>query len=220
MTLRLFVCLLAFFFAASVTAPAGDFSCATERAAIGGHVPSDTGLGGAQTAGFGAGAAGRADYLLHDGIQTHQRNGAPVAQSLGINPRLFRVTISGLIAKLKASSGNMLVIGHSNTLPQIISALSLFSGYGGRIRADNLFSLSERPPRLIRCTIVRRVDRSANGEGLCARWAVALIIRAQALLAATISAQRSWSALRARLLAAQRKPRRARGRPAAGCRRR
>ena len=46
MTLRLFVCLLAFFFAASVTAqpPVIFLVRHAERAATSGHVPSDTGL--------------------------------------------------------------------------------------------------------------------------------------------------------------------------------
>ena len=46
MTLRLFVCLLAFFFAATATSqpPVIFLVRHAERAAISGHVPSDTGL--------------------------------------------------------------------------------------------------------------------------------------------------------------------------------
>ena len=77
---------------------------------------------------------------------------APVAQSLGIQPEVIPGDdLRGLIAKLKASSGNVLVVGHSNTLPQIISAL----GVSSRVTVaesdyDNLFLVVlERPPRLI-----------------------------------------------------------------------
>ena len=76
----------------------------------------------------------------------------PIAQSLGIQPEVIPGDdLRGLIAKLKASSGNVLVVGHSNTLPQIINAL----GVSSRVTVaesdyDNLFLVVlERPPRLI-----------------------------------------------------------------------
>jgi broad specificity phosphatase PhoE len=158
MTLRLFVCLLAFFFAASATAqpPVIFLVRHAERAAISGHVPSDTGLSP-----VGRKRAEALARVLQDAqiaavytteYKRTRETAAPVAQSLGIQPEVIPGDdLRGLMAKLKASSGNVLVVGHSNTLPQIISAL----GVSSRVTVaesdyDNLFLVVlERPPRLI-----------------------------------------------------------------------
>ena len=158
MTLRLFVCLLAFFFAASATAqpPVIFLVRHAERAAISGHVPSDTGLSAAGHERAEALARVLKDAQITAIYTTEYKRtretAAPVAQSLGIQPEVIPGDdLRGLIAKLKASSGNVLVVGHSNTLPQIISAL----GVSSRVTVaesdyDNLFLVVlERPPRLI-----------------------------------------------------------------------
>ncbi len=158
MTLRLFVCLLAFFFAASATAqpPVIFLVRHAERAAISGHVPSDTGLSPAGRKRAEALARVLKDAQITAVYTTEYKRtretAAPVAQSLGIQPEVIPGDdLRGLIAKLKASSGNVLVVGHSNTLPQIISAL----GVSSRVTVaesdyDNLFLVVlERPPRLI-----------------------------------------------------------------------
>jgi len=158
MTMRLFVRLLAFFLAANATAqpPVIFLVRHAERAAISGHVPSDTGLSP-----VGRKRAEALARVLQDAQITAvytteykrtRETAAPVAQSLGIQPEVIPGDdLRGLIAKLKARSGNMLVVGHSNTLPQIISAL----GVSSRVTVaesdyDNLFLVVlERPPRLI-----------------------------------------------------------------------
>ena len=158
MALRLFVCLLAFFFAASATAqpPVIFLVRHAERAAISGHVPSDTGLSPAGRKRAEALARVLKDAQITAVYTTEYKRtretAAPVAQSLGIQPEVIPGDdLRGLIAKLKASSGNVLVVGHSNTLPQIISAL----GVSSRVTVaesdyDNLFLVVlERPPRLI-----------------------------------------------------------------------
>ena len=158
MTLRLFVCLLAFFFAAGATAqpPVIFLVRHAERAAISGHVPSDTGLSAAGRKRAEALARVLKDAQITAVYTTEYKRtretAAPVAQSLGIQPEVIPGDdLRGLIAKLKASSGNVLVVGHSNTLPQIISAL----GVSSRVTVaesdyDNLFLVVlERPPRLI-----------------------------------------------------------------------
>ena len=158
MTLRLFVCLLAFFFAASATAqpPVIFLVRHAERAAISGHVPSDTGLSPAGRKRAEALARVLKDAQITAIYTTEYKRtretAAPVAQSLGIRPEVIPGDdLRALIAKLKASSGNVLVVGHSNTLPQIISAL----GVSSRVTVaesdyDNLFLVVlERPPRLI-----------------------------------------------------------------------
>jgi broad specificity phosphatase PhoE len=158
MTLRLFLCLLAFFFAASATAqpPVIILVRHAERAAISGRVPSDTGLSATGHERAEALAKALKDAQIAAIYTTEYKRtretAVPLAQSLGIQPEVIPGDdLRGLIAKLKASPGNALVVGHSNTLPQIISAL----GVSSRVTVaesdyDNLFLvLLEQPPRLI-----------------------------------------------------------------------
>jgi broad specificity phosphatase PhoE len=128
-----------------------------ERAAISGHVPSDTGLSEA-----GRARAERLAEALKDAEITAiytteykrtKETAAPLAQSLGIRPEVISGDdVRSLVKRLKASRGNVLVVGHSNTLPQIISAL----GVSSRVTVaesdyDNLFLVLLMPePRLIR----------------------------------------------------------------------
>jgi phosphohistidine phosphatase SixA len=128
-----------------------------ERAAISGRVPSDTGLSPA-----GQDRAQRLAEALKDAkitaiytseFKRTQETAAPLAQSLGIRAEVIPGDdLRRLVAKLKASQGNVLVIGHSNTLPQIINAL----GVSSRVTVtesdyDNLFLVVRAPdPQLIR----------------------------------------------------------------------
>ena len=135
MTLRLFICLLAFFFAARATAqpPVIFLVRHAERAATSGHVPSDTGLSPAGRKRADALARVLQDAQITAVYTTEYKRtretAVPIAQSLGIQPE----------------------VGHSNTLPQIINAL----GVSSRVTVaesdyDNLFLIVlERPPRLI-----------------------------------------------------------------------
>jgi broad specificity phosphatase PhoE len=158
MALRFVVFLPAIFFAADATAqpPAIFLVRHAERAAISGHVPSDTGLSPAGRKRAEALAQVLKDARITAVYTTEYKRtretAAPIAQLLGIQPEVIPGDdLRELIAKLKASSGNVLVIGHSNTLPQIISAL----GGASRVTVaeadyDNLFLVVlERSPRLI-----------------------------------------------------------------------
>lgn len=128
-----------------------------ERAATSGHVPSDTGL---SQAGYE-----RAQHLAQElrdaqiGViftseyKRTQETAVPLAQSSGIQPEIVPGDdIRSLVAKIKAARGNVLVVGHSNTLPQIIAAL----GVSSRVTVsesdyDNLFVvLPDRNMQLIR----------------------------------------------------------------------
>jgi broad specificity phosphatase PhoE len=158
MTLRLFVCLLAFFFAASAMAqpPVIFLVRHAERAAISGRVPSDTGLSATGYERAEALAKALKDAQIAAIYTTEYKRtretAVPLAQSLGIQPEVIPGDdLRGLIAKLKASPGNALVVGHSNTLPQIISALGLASRVTvAESDYDNLFLIVlEQPPRLI-----------------------------------------------------------------------
>jgi broad specificity phosphatase PhoE len=127
-----------------------------ERAATSGRVPPDTGLS--------AEGKTRADHLgqqLKDaGItaifiteyKRTQQTAAPLAHSLGIQPEIISAgDLRSLMAKIKNETGNVLVVGHSNTLPQIINAL----GVHARVVIsegdyDNLFIVvPDRKPELI-----------------------------------------------------------------------
>ncbi|HSU86244.1 MAG TPA: phosphoglycerate mutase family protein [Chthoniobacterales bacterium] len=128
-----------------------------ERAAISGHVPSDTGLSEVGRARAEALAQALKDAQI-TAIYTSEykrtkETAAPLAQSLGIRPEVIPGDdVRSLVKRLNASRGNVLVVGHSNTLPQIISAL----GVSARVTVaesdyDNLLLVLPTPePRLIR----------------------------------------------------------------------
>ena len=128
-----------------------------ERASISGRVPSDTGLSEVGRARAQALAQELKDAKLTaiftSEYKRTQETARPLAESLGIRPEVVAADdLRSLRAKLKASRGNVLVVGHSNTLPQIINAL----GISGRVAIaesdyDNLFLVLRDPePRLIR----------------------------------------------------------------------
>jgi broad specificity phosphatase PhoE len=128
-----------------------------ERAAISGRVPSDTGLSPqGETR-----AKALASLLKDAGItaiytseyRRTQQTAAPLAKLLGIRPQVIPADdIRSLVAKLRASTGNVLVVGHSNTLPSLLNAL----GITARVTIaesdyDNLFEVTLRPkPELVR----------------------------------------------------------------------
>lgn len=128
-----------------------------ERAAISGRVPSDTGLSepGRTRAQSLAQALKDAKLtaIFTSEYKRTQETAAPLAESLGIRPEVVAADdLRSLLSKMKSARGNVLVIGHSNTLPQIINAL----GVSERVAIsesdyDNLFLvLLEPKPRLIR----------------------------------------------------------------------
>lgn len=128
-----------------------------ERAAISGHVPSDTGLsreGKARAQDLAQALRDAQITAIYTSEFKRTRETAePLAHSSGIRPEVVQSDdFRTLLAKLKALRGNALVVGHSNTLPQIISAL----GASARVTVaetdyDNLFMVVlDRPPRLIR----------------------------------------------------------------------
>lgn len=138
-------CLL-LFAASAVAEPQAIFLVRhAERATISGRVPSDTGL---STEG-----KTRAEHLAQElkdakisaifttEYKRTQETVAPLAESLGIRPAVVAAgDFRSLVAKIKGASGNLLVVGHSNTLPQIINAL----GASSRVTVsesdyDNLF---------------------------------------------------------------------------------
>jgi broad specificity phosphatase PhoE len=127
-----------------------------ERAATSGQVPSDTGLSPVGRARAESLAQTLKDAQI-SAIYTSEfkrtkETAEPLAQSLGIRPEVIQADdLRSLLPKLKGARGNVLVVGHSNTLPQIINAL----GISPRVTVaesdyDNLFLVVEdQPPWLI-----------------------------------------------------------------------
>lgn len=55
-----------------------------------------------------------------------QQTAAPLAKSLGIPVTTVSAKeTAALVAKIKAATGNVLVVGHSNTVPEIVKALGV-----------------------------------------------------------------------------------------------
>ena len=81
-----------------------------------------------------------------------QETAAPLADSLGVKPQIVAAKgAAALIGKLKESSGNALVVGHSNTLPEIAQSLGVSTTLKiGETDYDDLFVvLTGEAPRLI-----------------------------------------------------------------------
>ncbi len=128
-----------------------------ERAAVSGRVPSDTGLSAVgQTRAQSLAEALRDAQITAIYTSEFKRTrdtAAPLAKSLGVQPEVVPAEdFRTLRAKLKASRGNVLVVAHSNTLPQIINALGVSSRVAvSESDYDNLFLVvAESQPRLIR----------------------------------------------------------------------
>ena len=81
-----------------------------------------------------------------------QQTATPTAEAAGLKVKqISGDKISTLVAKLHAQHGNALVVGHSNTLPQIIKALGLpEAGAIADADYDNLFVVFPgSTPRLV-----------------------------------------------------------------------
>jgi phosphohistidine phosphatase SixA len=59
-------------------------------------------------------------------LKRTQQTAAPLARALGLTPIVVPASSTAvLVAKVKAQSGIALVVGHSNSVPEIISALGV-----------------------------------------------------------------------------------------------
>jgi broad specificity phosphatase PhoE len=82
-----------------------------------------------------------------------KQTAAPLATTLNLTPNSGPAENSPLlIARLRASSGNVLVVGHSNTIPEVIAGLGITTPIQiGENDYDNLFLVVRAPrPHLIR----------------------------------------------------------------------
>ena len=74
-------------------------------------------------------------------LKRTQQTAAPTAAASGLTAKTMPANdVAGLVAKLKAASGNVLVVGHSNTVPEIIKSLGVSMPVSiGDTEFDNLF---------------------------------------------------------------------------------
>jgi phosphohistidine phosphatase SixA len=82
-----------------------------------------------------------------------RQTAAPLAKALGIQPTVIPADdAAGLLGKLRALSGNALVVGHSNTVPGTIRSLGVAEAVEiGESDFDNLFVVVRgSPPALVR----------------------------------------------------------------------
>ena len=86
-------------------------------------------------------------------VKRTQQTAAPLAKSLHLDPTIIPTKDrSALLAKLQSSPGNALVVGHSNTIPELIKAVGVTEPITiADNDYDNLFVVVlEEKPRLIR----------------------------------------------------------------------
>ena len=83
-----------------------------------------------------------------------QQTAAPLATALGLTVvTIPSADTAGLVAKVKAAPGNVLVVGHTNTVPEVIKGLGVSDGPASvaETEFDNLFIVSRgEKPALLR----------------------------------------------------------------------
>jgi phosphohistidine phosphatase SixA len=81
-----------------------------------------------------------------------QQTAAPLAKALGITPTIVKATDPGLTAAIQQATGNVLVVGHSNTVPGTIKNLGVGAPLTvGDDEFDNLFIVTPgRTPQVLR----------------------------------------------------------------------
>jgi phosphohistidine phosphatase SixA len=86
-------------------------------------------------------------------LKRTQQTAAPLAKALGLTLTIVPAdNTAELIKRVKSSKGNVLVVGHSNTVPDVIKGLGLASPPNiGDNDFDNLFLVTTGPkPSLLR----------------------------------------------------------------------
>lgn len=80
-----------------------------------------------------------------------QQTGAPLAKALGLPVQVVPAKdVEALVATVKGVKGNALVVGHSNTVPEIIKALGISTPVTiGESDYDNLFVVTPGPPPVV-----------------------------------------------------------------------
>ena len=82
-----------------------------------------------------------------------QQTAAPLAKALGLTVKVVTSkSAADLLKQLKAEKGNVLVVGHSNTVPDVIKGLGVTTPVTiGDDEFDNMFLVSTgTPPAVVR----------------------------------------------------------------------
>lgn len=125
-----------------------------EKAASGGNDPdlSDAGRVRAESLATTLKDTGVSAIFVTD-LKRTQQTAAPLAKILHLEPAIVPAKDSAaLVAKLRALNGNALVVGHGNTVPDLIKAFGIATPISIEENDyDNLFVLVlDAKPRLIR----------------------------------------------------------------------
>lgn len=82
-----------------------------------------------------------------------QQTAAPLAKALGLTVTIVKAAEpTKLVEALRSAAGNVLVVGHSNTVPDVVGFLGVRASITiGEAEYDNLFVVTTRAePRMIR----------------------------------------------------------------------
>jgi broad specificity phosphatase PhoE len=125
-----------------------------EKAATGGNDPdlSDAGRARAESLATTLKDSGISSIFVTE-LKRTQQTAAPLAKMLHVEPAIMPAKDSaGLVAKLRALTGNALVVGHGNTIPDLLKSLGIATPISIEENDyDNLFVLVlDAKPRLIR----------------------------------------------------------------------
>ncbi len=73
-----------------------------------------------------------------------QQTATPLAKALGLTIKTMPASdTKGLIEQVRAAKGNVLIVGHSNTVPEIVKALGITTPVTvGDTEFDNLFVIT------------------------------------------------------------------------------
>ena len=86
-------------------------------------------------------------------LKRTQQTAAPLAKAIHVEPAIIpQKDPTALLAKLRASTGNVLVVGHGNTIPDLVKTLGISTPINiADNDYDNLFIvLLEEKPRMLR----------------------------------------------------------------------
>jgi broad specificity phosphatase PhoE len=80
-----------------------------------------------------------------------QQTAAPLAKALGLTPKAMKADAEAeLVKAIAAVKGNVLVVGHSNTVPSIVKRLGVATPVTVEdAEFDNLFIVSGTPPSVL-----------------------------------------------------------------------
>ena len=118
---------------------------------------ADPDLSGAGVARANSLAAMLKDARIRTVITTEfkrtKQTGEPVATAAGVSPTVIdSKDVAGLLKTVRSSTGNVLVVGHSNTLPDVLKGLGVTEPITiGEDEFDSLFVVTRAsPPAFVR----------------------------------------------------------------------